>query len=127
MLPAVIYPAATLARAGHVARAHATLPMDDGRWVRIEAALLDGDHDGDIAVTIRAAAPREAFGVACRAYGLTAQETAVMAALLAGVDTRNLARGMHLSEWTVQDHLKSVFAKLGVHSRPEALARLAST
>ena len=35
MLPAVIYPAATLARAGHAARAHATLPMDDGRWVRM--------------------------------------------------------------------------------------------
>ena len=128
MLPAVIYPAATLARAGDAARAHATLAVDDGRWVRIEAALLDGDPDGDIAVTIRAAAPREAFGVACRAQGLTARERGVMAALLAGVgSTRDVAQAMHLSEWTVQDHLKSVFAKLGVHSRREALARLAGT
>jgi hypothetical protein len=60
MLPAFVYPAATLARRGDLARAHATLPVDDGRWIRIEAAPLDGDRDGDIAVTIRAAAPSEA-------------------------------------------------------------------
>ncbi len=57
MLPAVIYPAATLARGGDLAHAHALLPMDDGRWISIEAAPLDGDRDGDIAVTIRTAGP----------------------------------------------------------------------
>jgi DNA-binding CsgD family transcriptional regulator len=124
ILPAVIYPAATLARDGRVASAHATLPRDDGSWMRIEAAPLEGDRDGDIAVTIRAAAPSETFDVACRAHGLTARETAVVAALVAGADTREVARALHLSDWTVQDHLKSVFAKLDVHSRREALARL---
>jgi DNA-binding CsgD family transcriptional regulator len=127
ILPAVIYPAATLARAGLVASAHVTLPMDDGSWMKIEAAPLEGDRDGDIAVTIRAAAPGETFDVACRAYGLTARETAVMAALVTGADTRDVARALHLSDWTVQDHLKSVFAKLNVHSRREALARLAGS
>jgi DNA-binding CsgD family transcriptional regulator len=34
---------------------------------------------------------------------------------------------MHISDWTVQDHLKAVFAKLAVHSRREAPARLAGT
>ena len=126
MLPAVIYPAATLARGGDLAHAQATLPLDDGRWIRIEAAPLDGDRDGDIAVTIRAAAPAETFDVACRAHGLTPRETAVVAALYEGVGTREVAHALHLSDWTVQDHLKSVFAKLDVHSRREALARLAA-
>ena len=125
MLPAVIYPAATLARGGDLAHAQATLPLDDGRWIRIEAAPLDGDRDGDIAVTIRAAAPAETFDVACRAHGLTPRETAVVAALYEGVGTREVAHALHLSDWTVQDHLKSVFAKLDVHSRREALAQLA--
>jgi DNA-binding CsgD family transcriptional regulator len=125
MLPAVIYPAATLARSGDLGHAHALLPVNDGRWISIEAAPLDGDRDGDIAVTIRAAAPSETFAVTCKAYGLTARETAVVAALVAGVDTREVARTLHISDWTVQDHLKSVFAKLDVHSRREALARLA--
>ena len=127
MLPAAIYPAATLARAGDVARAHVTLPLDDGRWIRIEAAPLDGGRDGDIAVTIRAAAPGETFHLACRANGLTVRETAVVAALRAGAGTREVAQVLYLSDWTVQDHLKSVFAKLGVHNRREALARLAGS
>lgn len=45
MLPALICPAATLARLGDLART--TLPVDDGRWIRIEAAPLGGDRDGD--------------------------------------------------------------------------------
>ena len=38
-------------------------------------------------------------------------------------DTRELARRMRLSEHTVQDHLKSVFAKTGTRSRRDLLAR----
>jgi DNA-binding CsgD family transcriptional regulator len=127
MLPAVIYPAATLARSGDLAHAHATLPGVDGRWIRVEAAPLDGDRDGDIAVTIRAASPAETFDRACRAHGLTTRETAVMRELVAGRGTHDVARALHVSDWTVQDHLKSVFTKLDVHSRREALARLAGT
>jgi DNA-binding CsgD family transcriptional regulator len=121
MLPAVIYPAATLARGGDLAHAHALLPMDEGRWISIEAAPLDGACDGDIAVTIRTAGPAETFAVICRAHGLTRRETAVMGALTPGLGTREVAWTLHISDWTVQDHLKSVFAKLGVHSRREAL------
>jgi DNA-binding CsgD family transcriptional regulator len=125
MLPAVIYPAATLARAGHVARAHALLPLGGSRWVTIEAAPIDGELAGDLAVTIREASETETFGVACRAHGLTARESAVLRSLGAGADTRTVAKELGISVWTVQDHLKSVFVKLRVHSRRQAMARLA--
>ena len=78
-------------------------------------------------MTIRAASPAETFAVACRAHGLTARETAVMRELVAGCGTRERGAPLHVSDWTVQDHLKSVFTKLDVHSRREALARLAGT
>jgi DNA-binding CsgD family transcriptional regulator len=127
MLPAPIYPAATLARSGDLSHAHVTLHGVNGRWIRIEAAPLDGDRDGDVAVTIRAASAVETFGLACQVNGLTPRETAIMRELAAGVGTREVARTLHVSDWTVQDHLKSVFTKLDVHSRREALSRLAGS
>lgn len=50
MLPAAVYPAAALARSGGGANeTHALQRAVDGRWVKIEAAPLDGEDDGRIA------------------------------------------------------------------------------
>ena len=124
MLPAPVYPAATLARAGRVARAHVLVPATDGRQVRIEAALLEGAPDGNIAVTLRAAAQSEVMDLAGRAHGLSPRERQVVALLTHGLDSRHMAKRLDISTHTLQDHLKSVFGKLNVHSRRELLARL---
>jgi hypothetical protein len=50
----------------------------------IEAAKLDGQDGGQIAVTLRAATATETFTLLCRAYALSARERQVVAALLAG-------------------------------------------
>ena len=122
MLPAVVYPVATLARSEDaLSGAHALERGIDGRWVMIEAAPLEGDPDGTIAVTVRGAAPAETFDVLCRAYALTQRERDVVAALVAGLDTRAVTERLFISSHTVQDHLKSVFEKIGVHSRRELL------
>lgn len=39
-----------------------------------------------------------------------------------GVDTREVARLMSIGEFTVQDHLKSMFTKTSTSSRRELLA-----
>jgi len=47
--------------------------------------------------------------------------------VVAGASTRDVAGLMFVSEHTVQDHLKSIFAKTGTHTRRALLARLLGT
>ena len=44
--------------------------------------------------------------------------------LITGADTREVAQQMFLSGHTVQDHLKSIFAKSGARSRRALLSRV---
>ncbi len=46
-----------------------------------------------------------------RAFGFSGREAELMTYLVAGSDTRTMARQMFLSKHIVQDHLKSIFAK----------------
>jgi DNA-binding CsgD family transcriptional regulator len=128
ILPTVIYPAATLARSGARAdRAHALLRAVDGRWVMIEAACLEGERDGEIAVTLRSPTPAEIFRLLTRTYALSSRECELVSLLIGGLDTRAVGERLHISPHTVQDHLKSVFRKTGIHSRRELLATLGTS
>lgn len=128
MLPTVVYPMATLARSRtEEVQARALVHAVDGRWVKIEAALLEGERDGEIAVNLRAATATETFGLLCRAYALSRREREVVALLVVGLDTRAVSGRLFISSHTVQDHLKSVFGKIGIHSRRELLATLGAS
>jgi DNA-binding CsgD family transcriptional regulator len=122
MLPAVVYPVAMMARStGRAKDAHALERTIDGRWVAIEAAELEGGEQST-AVTIRSATPAEVFAFLCRVYALTRRERDVVSALISGLDTRAISDRLLISPHTVQDHLKSIFEKLGVRSRRELVA-----
>jgi DNA-binding CsgD family transcriptional regulator len=82
-----------------------------------------GSAPPTIAVTLEEASPEERLSLFACASGLTPRESQVLRRLPSGATTRLIARGMALSEHTVHDHLKAIFAKSGSHSRAELLAR----
>ena len=55
-------------------------------------------------------------------HGLTKREAEIVAACARGTNTRGLAQELFISENTIQDHFKSVFAKTGTRTRSELLA-----
>ena len=71
---------------------------------------------------MRAAGVEDILGLVSRASGLTPREGELVALLIEGLDTRELAKRLLISRHTVQDHLKSVFEKLGVRSRRELVS-----
>ena len=58
---------------------------------------------------------------------LTPRERDVVGRLLSGASTRQIAESTGLTVATVNTYLKRIFAKLGVHSRVELVARVTGT
>jgi ATP/maltotriose-dependent transcriptional regulator MalT len=54
---------------------------------------------------------------------LTAREQEVLALLAGGLHNRDIASALSISEHTVKFHLASIFGKLGVSTRTEAVQR----
>jgi DNA-binding CsgD family transcriptional regulator len=97
-------------------------PMRSGGWLRLDASLLE--DRGRVAVMISPAREPEVAELIARMYGLTAREREVTRLTMLGLSTREMASALHLSPYTVQDHLKSIFDKVEVRSRRELVAQL---
>ncbi len=101
----------------------ARVHLSAGLWLTLRAARIGAD----IAVTIEESTPAERLDLFARAYALSTRESELLTHLASGADTREVAGRIFLSEHTVQDHLKSVFAKTQTRSRKALLARALGT
>ena len=100
--------------------ARARVRTASGRWLLAHGSMLD-DRAAVILEPVRAP---ELAPLIADAYALTDRERAVTQLVAQGLATGAIARRLHLSPYTVQDHLKAVFEKVGVGSRGELVARL---
>jgi DNA-binding CsgD family transcriptional regulator len=129
-VPCEVTVAAQRARAGtpgEVAAATRTRARTrSGVWLLIHASSLRGADEtaGNAAVVIEPAKASEVAPLIVDAYELTPREVDVTRALARGLTTSEIARELHLSRYTVQDHLKSVYEKTGVSSRGELVAKM---
>ena len=103
----------------------ARVHLRDGLWVTLRAARIDktSADAASIAVSIEPTPGTERAPLYARVAGLSGRECEVLGHLVAGTDTREPAQRLYLSEHTIQDHLKSIFAKTGVNNRRVLVAR----
>ena len=96
---------------------------------RVSGILLGADdylvkpfaHD-ELLARVRRLLSRATHGDEARKYDLTTRELEVLEHLAAGEDQATMARGLVISEKTIATHIQHILAKLGVHSRAEAVA-----
>ena len=100
--------------------ATARVHVAHGLWVTLKAARLE--PGGLIAVTLEPSTAAERLDLFARSHALSPRERQLLTVLAQGADTRRVATQLFLSEHTVQDHLKSVFAKTGTHNRRTLLS-----
>lgn len=99
-----------------------TVPGRDG-LVTLHCSKPDPAGDR-VAIVIEAASGPRAATVRLEAHGATAREREVATLIARGLTNPEIAETLVLSPHTVQDHVKSLFEKLGVGSRQELVARV---
>ena len=97
-----------------------------GVWLTVRAECTRDAADAvDTTVVVVQPSPTTAvLPLLVSAHELTQREEAVLAELVRGATTDEVARALHISPHTVRDHVKSLFDKVGVRSRGELVSRL---
>lgn len=129
--PPVVYEIARRARwlaetdrPGPPARARVRLPSQ--QWLVVHGSRLRPTGTGrpTTAVVLEPARRADLAPLVLRAHELTPREREITELLVRGVPVAEMATALWLSPHTVRDHVKAVYAKLGVRSRPELTALL---
>jgi DNA-binding CsgD family transcriptional regulator len=91
-------------------------------WLHLHASCFEGGAGVGIVVTPSQAPDLVPLLALC--YRLTHREQEVLEFLARGMTTVEITRRLGISAHTVRDHIKSLFAKVGVRSRAELVARI---
>lgn len=102
--------------------------LADGRYVMLQASVMQPFESEEhpekwdqIAVWLEQAMPQDLLPLLYESYALSARERELLAYVLRSFSSKEIAAAMHISTYTVQDHLKSIFAKTKVSSRRELI------
>jgi len=101
--------------------------LADGRALEASVARFADEEEDDVAVLtlkVQSALSLEDVRERLATRGVSGREADVVGAVLEGLRNAEIARRLFITEWTVKDHLKHVFSKLGVGSRSGLLKAL---
>ena len=101
----------------------ARVRLPTGTWLHVRATHLTHvtrpDRKPRTAIVLERATPDQVAPLIARAHQLSERETQIALLVLRGLNTSEIASKLFISPYTVQDHLKSIFEKVGVRSRRE--------
>jgi DNA-binding NarL/FixJ family response regulator len=107
-------PGADISRAGAAGCLRRNIPA-----AALAAAIREIKDGGEaLAANIKTSPPGAGGGKEIR---LTARETEILQLVSRGINNRNIAGELYLSEKTVKNHLTNIFKKLKVHGRTQAV------
>ncbi|MGW5449806.1 LuxR C-terminal-related transcriptional regulator [Streptomyces asiaticus] len=118
-----LHEVAAAARAGRGDEAYLRVRARTGRWLSLWGSTLNGEPDNGASVVIQPTPVSDVTRTLARAYELTAREREILEQVISGRSSTGIASALTMSQYTVQDHLKSIFAKFGVRSRGQLVAR----
>jgi DNA-binding NarL/FixJ family response regulator len=120
-IAAVVGAARARADGGHnelVPSARVRLPT--GAWLHVRAThLTRPDRKRFTAIVLERAGLEHVAPLIARAHQLSRRETQIALLVLRGLSTSEISGKLFISAYTVQDHLKSIFEKVGVRTRRE--------
>jgi DNA-binding CsgD family transcriptional regulator len=94
-----------------------------GTWIVLHGAPLSSG-DGRVAVIVEPAHPARISSLLMSVYGLSEREQEVTRLVLQGYSTAEIGEALFISPHTVQQHLKSVFDRIGVRSRRDLVGKV---
>ena len=97
-----------------------------GRWLTLYGSLTEAtpERRAETVIIIEPTKPEELLPFSMTAYGLSPREEELVKLVVRGLSTTRISQTLFISEHTVQNHLRSVFEKVGVRSRGELVKRL---
>ena len=90
----------------------------------VRACHMSGPQGRHLLLVLERVQRRDAVAANIEKYALSPRECDVVMLVLYGYSNRRIADQLILTEYTIEDHLKRVFAKIGVKSRTALAAKI---
>ena len=123
-LPLPVHAVAFSALAGAGAAAMLRIRLANGQWAVLHGVLTEPETPDTVSVIIGPAGREHLTPLTEAIYGLTPRERQVAELVLRGHATHQMGHRLGISSFTTQEHLRQIFAKVGVASRGELMAAL---
>jgi DNA-binding CsgD family transcriptional regulator len=100
------------------------LRTSGGNWLSVHASRLHGPNGRSTVLVLEEPGPGDITSLILDSHGVTGAQAKVVALVLRGYSAKQIVSQLAISQYTVQEHLRAVFDKLGVRSRQELAAAL---